>query len=95
MIKLIAQMGQSNMVLGFIIFMGLVIGYLGYSSQSSEPLVIIGPPDTDPGSVEMFSGFSIDFSVLENPEYRALEVFGESPVNPDFTGERQDPFEPI
>ena len=94
MIKFIAQMGQSRMALAFIIFMGLVMGYLGYS-QSREPLVILGPSDGDADSMEIFSGFTVDFSILEDPDYKMLEIFGESPVNPDVTGEKNDPFEPI
>lgn len=94
MIKLIAQMGQSKVVLVFIVLLGLIIGYLSYS-QSREPLVIVGPSDSGADSIELFRELYLDFSILDDPDFKALEIFGESPVDPGVTGERKDPFASI
>lgn len=93
MSRLITQLGQSRIILAFIIVIGLIMGYLSYSD--AEPLVLPEEPFIRQDDIESFRSFTIDFSVLESEEYKSLEIIGESPVNPGITGERRDPFAPI
>ena len=93
--KFIEQLGQSRIMLSFIIIVGAIIGYLGYSNLDT-PVV---PDDlslhqrTD--SIESFANLNIDFSILDNEIFKTLEIFGENPVDPGITGERTNPFAPI
>lgn len=93
--KFIAQLGQSKMMLAFIVVIGAILGYLNYSGLDA-PIV----PDNlnlfqRSDSLESFVNLDIDFSILEDETFKALEIFGENPVNPGITGERTNPFAPI
>ncbi len=92
---MIIQLGRSNVILSFIVMIGLILGYLSFSGLE-EP-VITTPDDfiVAKNDLETFSNFNVDFSVLENETYKSLEIFGEFPVDPGVTGERKDPFAPI
>ena len=50
-------------------------------------------PQAGNAEFKALSSLKIDFSVLENPQYKALQVFGELPVKPGNPGKR-DPFSP-
>lgn len=78
--------------MGFIIFMGLALGYL-YYSQTSEIVVDTGVVQLDP-DLQYFENAKLDFSILEDERYKALEVYGEVPVDPGITG-RRNIFAPI
>lgn len=78
--------------MGFIIFMGLALGYL-YYSQTSEIVVDTGTVQLDP-DLQYFENAKLDFSILEDERYKALEVYGEVPVDPGITG-RRNIFAPI
>ena len=78
--------------MGFIIFMGLALGYL-YYSQTSEIIVDTGAVQLDP-DLQYFENAKLDFSILEDERYKALEVYGEVPVDPGITG-RRNIFAPI
>ena len=93
--KFIIQLGESMVMLTFIVIIGAIVGYLSYSGLDI-PLIPENPDllqKTD--SLESFANLSIDFSILENETFRSLEIFGENPVNPGITGERINPFAPI
>ena len=90
---MILQLGRSRLILSFIVGVGLIAGYLGYSA--SDIIVpdqgLIESVDT----LESFRDFTLDFSILDDERYKALEVFGENPVNIGITGEKKNPFDPI
>jgi len=92
--NLILQMGHSRSVMSFIVVMGIIIGYLNYS-QTSEPVIIENVGIQSKDAIDSFENFNLNFSILENETYQLLEIFGESPVSPGFTGENKDPFTPI
>lgn len=83
---------QSKVILGFIIFIGFAVGYL-YYSQTSETFVDSGAVPIDQ-ALQYFQNAKLDFSVLDDERYRALEIYGEVPVDPGVTG-RRNIFEPI
>ena len=74
---------QSKVMLGFIIFMGLAIGYL-YYGQTSETL-IVETVELDAG-LQAFADITADFSILDDKRYKSLNIFGEIPINPGITG---------
>ncbi len=93
--KFIIQLGESKMMLSFIIIIGAIVGYLSYSVLD-KPLIPESPDLLQRGnSLESFDSLNIDFSLLENETFRSLDIFGENPVNPGITGERKNPFAPI
>ena len=77
---------QSKVILGFIIFMGFALGYL-YYSQNSETFVDVGIIEID-AELKYFDNAKLDFSILEDGRYKALEVYGEVPVDPGVTGRK-------
>lgn len=79
-------------MLGFIIFIGFALGYL-YYSQTSETIVDIGQLEID-SDLRYFENAKLDFSILEDERYKALEVYGEVPVDPGVTG-RRNIFAPV
>ena len=91
--RLVTQLGQSRVILYFIVLIGIIVGYLTYSG--ADPLSLTEETIIRRDDLESFSNFAIDFSILEDERYRSLEIFGESPVGLGITGERRDPFAPI
>lgn len=93
--KFIVQLGESKVMLVFIVIIGAIVGYLSYSGLG----VSVIPDDLNllrrSDSLETFTDLNIDFSILENETFKSLEIFGENPVDPGITGERINPFEPI
>ncbi len=76
-----------------IILVGLIGGYVYYSSSYSEELFPL-PVNIQKSTLESFKSMIIDFSVLDDATYRSLRVFGELPVTPGFSG-KSDPFSPF
>ena len=93
--RFITQIGQSKAILAFIVILGTIAGYLSYSGSESPVVPDQAIPSTRKDSIESLADFSIDFSILDNEDYKALEIFGENPVNPGITGERRNPFSAI
>lgn len=83
---------QSKIMLGFVIFIGFAVGYL-YYSQISEVVVDTDAVPID-SSLEYFGNAKLDFSILQDERYKALEVYGEIPVDPGVTG-RRNIFAPV
>jgi hypothetical protein len=82
MLRLIIQLGRSGIILSFIIAMGAIFGYLSYSGMD-EPVVETGTEVViSREELESLKNFNIDFSILSDETYKALEVFGENPVDP-------------
>ncbi|MDP3792110.1 MAG: hypothetical protein Q8Q89_00030 [bacterium] len=94
--KFIVQLGESKMMLVFIVVIGAIAGYLSYSG-SDAPIIPdnLNSSQKRSSSLESFADLNINFSILDNETYKALEIFGENPVDPGITGERIDPFAPI
>lgn len=95
MARLIIQLGRSKVILSFIIGMGLILGYLSYSQVDGSLIEAETESIVSKEESELLKNFSIDFSILNNEEYKTLEIFGENPVDPGITGERINPFAPI
>ncbi|MBI2062094.1 MAG: hypothetical protein HYT64_00120 [Candidatus Yanofskybacteria bacterium] len=86
---------QTVLITALIIVLGFAVGYFYYSQWSVPARVPVEPPPTaGKDDLKMFEKLKIDFSILDNKKYKALEIFGESPVNPGVTG-KKDIFAPI
>ncbi|MBX4189997.1 hypothetical protein KW791_01745 [Candidatus Parcubacteria bacterium] len=70
-----------------IVIAGLALGYLYYSNVTEE-ITIPAAPISNADNLKSFQNMVIDFSILDNPTYRALGINGEIPVNPGITGKR-------
>lgn len=83
-------------MLSLIIIMGLVFGYLSYSGADDPTVgVLFNEPTINKEDLESFKSFKLDFSILDDGKYRALEIYGENPVDPGIAGERNNPFSPL
>ena len=86
---------QTILIVSLIIVLGFAIGYFYYSQWAVPARVPVEPPlVAGRDDLKVFENLKIDFSILDNKKYNALEVFGESPVNPGATG-KKDIFAPI
>lgn len=96
MSRLVIQFGRSKIILGLIVGIGFIFGYLNYS-QSDDPLMGILPeePLARRDDIESFRNFKIDSSILEDERYKSLEIYGENPVDLGVIGERRNPFAPF
>ncbi|OGN01403.1 MAG: hypothetical protein A3B91_03565 [Candidatus Yanofskybacteria bacterium RIFCSPHIGHO2_02_FULL_41_29] len=92
--RLVAQLGRSKIILVFIVGIGFILGYLNYSGQE-KPVILSQEEPTKKDGLDFFKDFSLDLSIFNNETYKKLEIFGENPVYPDFTGERKNPFAPF
>ena len=73
---------------------GLIVGYLSYSGMDDPTLTITALEPQIKDDLEGFRTFEIDFSILDDENYRSLEIYGENPVIPDVVGEVDNPFSP-
>ena len=86
---------QSVLIVALIIVLGFAAGYFYYSQWAVPARVPVEPPPVaGKDDLKKFENLKIDFSILDNNKYKALEIFGESPVNPGVTG-KKDIFAPI
>jgi len=86
---------QSVLMVALIIVLGFAAGYFYYSQWAVPARVPVEPPPVaGKDDLKKFENLKIDFSILDNKKYKALEIFGESPVNPGVTG-KKDLFAPI
>ena len=96
MLRVIVQFGKSKVILTLIVGIGLISGYLSYSKADDPTLGILTDDSLiKAGDLESFRNFKIDFSILDDKRYKSLEIYGENPVDPGFTGEKTNPFNPI
>jgi len=83
---------QSPIILYLIIVLGFVLGFL-YNSQtdpaSSAPAVLAKFQTT---SLKGLDTLRIDYSILEQPQFRELKIFGQLPVQASGGG-TSDPFQ--
>ena len=86
---------QNILIISLIIVVGFGLGYFYYSGWAVPARVIIElPPFLNRDDLKTFENLKMDFSILDNNKYKALEIFGESPVNPGTTG-KKDIFAPF
>lgn len=83
---------SASLLVGFIIFLGIALGYVLYVTELIQlPVAEIEPaPVNADDSLTRFrtvtkSQATLD-RILESDTYRTLEIFGESPVNPGTPG---------
>ena len=85
----------NKLIAGLIILLGLAIGYI-YNIYFVESLSLVSPASSqkiDPDKLQrMISG--INWDIVDSPQFKSLEKFGESPVDKGVTGKR-DIFAPI
>lgn len=82
---------QNKLILYLIILLGLVGGYL-YNAQF-DPIEVVPalPAGITPAGLSTFRTLQIDYSVLQNPEFGSLRIFGEFPVPTSAPG-KSNPF---
>lgn len=96
MARLIIQFGRSRLILGLVVLMGFVFGYLTYSgADDPTSALLIKEPVTNDKDWNSFQTFKIDFEILDDERYKALQVYGENPVYPGIVGDRENPFLPL
>ena len=78
---------QSKLMIYLIIALGFVGGYI-YYSQSGDAEADIPILAIDLNDLEKLKDLRIDLSILDNPKYKALTVFGESPILPGNPGKK-------
>ncbi|GEM_PF-1641850 len=83
------------LVVSLILVLGFALGYFYYSQWAVPARVPVEPPPVaGRDDLNKFQNLKIDFSILDNKKYKALQIFGESPVNPGITG-KKDLFAPF
>lgn len=86
---------QTTLITILIMVLGFTAGYFYYSNWAVPARIPVEPPPIAEGdNLKIFENLKIDFSILDNKTYKALEIFGESPVSPGFPG-KKDIFAPI
>ncbi len=89
------QNNQKVLISALIVVLGFALGYFYYSQWAVPARVPVEPPPvSERDDLKKLENLKIDFSILDNKKYKALEIFGESPVNPGVTG-KKDLFAPI
>ncbi len=85
----------SPIILFAIVALGLFIGYFYYSQTSQDQVFPVAPTNgITEGNISKLKDLKLDFSGLDNLTFKALKIFGESPVQPGSTG-RIDIFAPF
>ncbi len=78
---------QSPIVLIAIILLGLIAGYFYYSQVLQGQPTSIAPSTVLPNdTLSKFKDFKFNFSILDDPQFKSLKIFGDSPVLPGQTG---------
>ena len=78
-----------------ILVVAFAMGYLFYFQFIQTAQLPIEPaPLSAKDDLAMFKDLTINFSILDDPRFKSLKVFGESPVRPGVTGKR-DIFAPF
>ncbi len=85
-------MRKSPILLYLIMTLGFVVGFL-YDSQT-DPTANVEPilPKYQLASLRGLDTLNIDYSILNQPQFQALKVFGQIPVQPG-AGGKTDPFQ--
>ncbi|HXV26803.1 MAG TPA: hypothetical protein VD862_02170 [Candidatus Paceibacterota bacterium] len=83
---------QNRLIVGLVIIVGLVGGYLYTSQLDPTAAVPPLPSNVDPQSLAPYKTLRIDFSVLNNPQYQQLRIIGQFPVPTTAPG-KSNPFQ--
>ena len=85
---------NTKLFIALIIVVALAAGYI-YYSQVIVPSETPVPASVSTGHNDLsgYKNLHIDFSIFDNPAYKALIVFGQVPVSPGVTG-KKDVFAP-
>ena len=85
----------SPVILGAIIVLGIVVGYFYYSTTLKDQAAVVPPPPIrTEDDLAKFKDLKFNFGPFDNFKFRALKIFGESPVKPGPAG-RADIFAPF
>lgn len=85
----------SPVILWAIVALGLIAGYFYYTQALQDQAQPFAPLEVAPGdNLAKFKDLSFDFGPFDSLQFKALRIFGESPVKPGATG-RADIFAPF
>lgn len=78
-----------------IIALGLIVGYFYYAQALKDQPQPFAPFEVPAGdTLVKFKNLTLDFGPFDDVQFKALRIFGESPVQPGATG-RVDIFAPF
>jgi hypothetical protein len=84
----------SKLYAALIVLIGLIGGYVVYSSWIKPTETIVPPAQvSNQGDLASFKSLKIDFSAIDSVASKGLVIFGDSPVSPGVTG-KKDLFAP-
>jgi len=89
-----AKRKSSNLFGILVIIMGIVAGYIYYTSIAQSAFVVPPPIAKTYNDLIKFKDISFDLDILNDEDFSRLRVFGESPVRPGITG-KVDLFAPF
>jgi hypothetical protein len=83
---------QSPLILYLIMILGFVAGFL-YNGQA-DPTAVVPPlsPKLQATALKGLETVRVDYSVLAQPQFQELRIFGQLPVQPGVGG-KSDPFQ--
>lgn len=88
------QTANTKLFAALIIVVALAAGYLYYSQVvGPNELPLAAPQASGRDDLSSLKNLKIDFSIFDNPAYKALTVYGQIPVSPGITG-KKDVFAP-
>jgi hypothetical protein len=83
---------QNKLITWLIILGGAALGYFYHTNLAVQP-TIEQLPAAGTADLEKLKTLKIDFKLLDKDQYKALQVYGEVPVNVGAKG-KPDPFAP-
>lgn len=75
-----------------ILLLGMILGYMYQSQMDVTASIPPVSPTHQLTSLRAVESLSIDYSLLENAQFKSLRVFGQMPVRPE-SGGTTDPFQ--
>ncbi len=83
---------QSSLILYLIMLFGFALGWLYVGQTDQSQLVPQVPAALQLTTLRSLQNLKIDFSILSDPQFRALRAYGELPVQPG-AGGKTNPFQ--
>ena len=89
------QQTTNKLIAGLIILLGLATGYIYnvYFVESFSIVFSASSQKVNPDKLQRMIG-GINWNIIDSPQFKSLEKFGESPVDKGVTG-KKDIFAPI